>query len=66
MKSPIVKHLLFYVRLSSGDLTLAELEDDRICILRNNQLVDGWTWHVSDMEKAVEEFQKQKVRLMSE
>lgn len=62
MGSAPFKHVLFYFPLNPGNLMLAEMDDQRLCILRDDRPTDQ-TWDRNEMAKAVAAFQEMKTQL---
>jgi hypothetical protein len=62
-----VKHVMFYAALKpSGNMILAELDDGRFCILRNDRPLEGCLWQPSDVVKAVSKYQELKSEALAE
>jgi hypothetical protein len=60
-KSLIVKRVLFEASLKpSGRLMLAELEDGRVCIVKDEKPMAEWCWGKGEMHKAVAKFREMK------
>jgi hypothetical protein len=63
----IVKRVFFSVPLKpSGTLMLAELDDERLCIVKNDEPLSEWCWQQTEMHKAVKRFQEMKGELAME
>jgi hypothetical protein len=60
-----VRHILFYVPLKPGNLMLAEMGDRTLCILQNDELLDGHCWPLSEMAEAVKAFQAMKATALA-
>jgi hypothetical protein len=64
-KSLIVKSILFHAPLKpSGSLMLAELDDGRLCIVKNDKPLPEFCWPKTEMHKAVAKFKEMKRELL--